>query len=458
MYLRRLRVQHLKLLRDVTLDFTNEDGSIRMWTVVIGQNGTGKSSLLQAIAIAAAGRRQVSVLVRRIVGHLRDIRAQMPMQIEAEFAFEENEASAHWHPTHEERSRAPSRLLSLARLDPGENSIDAMSYYIPGDAGPKDPLDVARSRNTAHWFVVGYGVARFVPDVERTVKFDVPSVERMLPLFDPTIALTSTNFSREFREGTEKARRFHRVLQHAMLNVKTLLPDIVGLQLRGRGGVTRPGDLMERDRFKQKIGNTTLDVSGLALAHGYQSTIAWLADLVGHVLLEADDEVEPEFMQGVVLVDEIDLYLHPVWQATLIPALRRTFPLLQFIVTTHSPVVLSGVAPHEVVRLASYGDEGDVVEVVHHPETGELVPAAELRGAGIRPDPRMMTGTELYREHFGLLDPTPNPLGDELRRYTAIANDPFRTDEEHADLLRLRAVLKEHEIEDLPKVLRRRKA
>ncbi len=163
-------------------------------------------------------------------------------------------------------------------------------------------------------------------------------------------------------------------------------------------------------------------------------------------------------MQGVVLVDEIDLYLHPVWQATLIPALRRTFPLMQFIVTTHSPVVLSGVAPHEVVRVASYGDEGDVVEVVHHPETGELVPATTLRGDGIRPDPRMMTGTELYREHFGLPDPTPNPLGDELRRYTTLANDPFRTEKEQQEMLRLRGVLAEGDIKDLPKPERRRKA
>jgi hypothetical protein len=201
-----------------------------------------------------------------------------------------------------------------------------------------------------------------------------------------------------------------------------------------------------------------LKVPGVALAHGYQSTIAWLADLVGHVLLEAEAEIEPEHMEGVVLVDEIDLYLHPVWQATLIPALRATFPRMQFIVTTHSPVVLSRVAPHEVVRLASWGDAGDVVEVVHHPQTGELVPAQDVPGEGVRPDARMMTGSEIFREHFGLEGPTPNPMGDALRRYTMLASDPFRTEPEHAELRELKGRLMKEGFSELPPVVRRRKA
>ncbi|MFO0602885.1 MAG: ATP-binding protein [Polyangiales bacterium] len=429
-----------------------------MRTVIIGQNGTGKSSLLQAIAIAAAGSLQVNTLAGRTVGHLRDRRTSNPLQIDADFEFVDGEEADRWHSSVPERHSVPLTLRSTASLGEGETSIRARAQY--GRDAPKadgDPLDAARSRNTAHWFVAGYGVTRHLPDAGRSVTLDRPAIERMLPLFDATTALTSTNFSRYFGDDGPKSTMFHRVLKRAMLNVETLLPDIVDLELRGAGVVTKPGELLERDRFVQRVGRGELKVPGLALAHGYQSSIAWLADLVGHVLLEANEVVEPERMQGVVLVDEIDLYLHPVWQATLIPALRRTFPRMQFIVTTHSPVVLSGVAPHEVVRVASYGDEGDVVEVVHHPETGELVPAATLRGDGIRPDPRMMTGTELYREHFGLTDPTPNPLGDELRRYTTLANDPFRTEKEQQEMLRLRGLLAEGDIKDLPKPERRRK-
>jgi hypothetical protein len=381
------------------------------------------------------------------------------MQIEADFDLDPVDALPDWNPNVAKRVAAPLLLRSFVELGDGETTIRA-SASLPADPSPAAAglLDAARSRNLRGWFVAGYGVARFLPDTGRSVTLDRPSIERMLPLFDATTTLTSTNFSRYFGDDEEKSRMFHRVLKHAMLHVEDLLPDIIDLELRGMGGVTKPGELLERDRFVQKVGREDLKVPGLALAHGYQCTIAWLADLVGHVLLESERPVEPEEMEGVVLVDEIDLYLHPVWQATLIPALRRTFPKMQFIVTTHSPVVLSGVAPHEVVRVASYGDAGDVVEVVHHPETGELVPAAALQGSGIRPDPRMMTGSEIFREHFGLMDPTPNRMGDVLRRYTAIANDPFRTEGEHQEMLRLRGLLKENDLADLPKAERRRKA
>ena len=458
MYLRKVRVQHLKLLRDLTLDFTAPDG-IRNWTVIIGQNGTAKTSLLQAIALAAAGSLQVNTLAGRSTGHLRDRRASEPLQIDATFEFLHGERHPQLHPFLKGPIPAALRLGSGVTLAEGESTIRASARYEGATrAQGGDPLDDARSRNRERWFVAGYGVARFIPDAGRVVTLDRPSIERMTPLFDARTELTSTNFSSYFGKG-EKARLFHRVLKRALLNVKTLLPDIRNLELRGYGGVNKPGELLERDRFVQQAGTLKLKVPGVALAHGYQSTIAWIADLVGHVLLEADVrfEIEPEDMEGLVLVDEIDLYLHPVWQATLIPALRKTFPKLQFIVTTHSPVVLSGVAPHEVVRLASWGDAGDVVEVVHHPETGELVPASEVGLAGVRPDTRMMTGSEILREQFGLDRLTPNPEGENLRKYVMLATDPFRTKAEDEEMRALGSRLSLEGIADVPDPVRRKK-
>jgi hypothetical protein len=463
-YLRKIRVQHLKLLRDLTLDFSAPDGSIRLFTVVIGKNGTGKSSLLQAVALAAAGGLQVNTLAGRAIGHLRDRRGDSPLSIEAEFEFVGPQCAPAFHPLLGPEIPSPLRLTSQAGLDSGQTTIRARSRYThEAKLGAmravleSDPLDDARARNTSRWFVAGYGVARFLPDVGRAVALDRPSIDRLLPLFDPMTALTSTGFS-SFFGGSEKARRFHKVLKHALFNVEALLPGIVDLELRGPGGVTKPGDLLEANRFAQQMSaTTTLKVPGLALAHGYQSTIAWLADLVGHVLFEAGDvELEPEDMEGVVLVDEIDLYLHPTWQAALIPALRKTFRKMQFIVTTHSPVVLSGVAPHEVVRLASVGDQGDVVEVVHDSETGDLVAASEAADGGVRPDARMMTGSEIFREHFGLEGATPNPRGEDLRRLTMLATDPFRTDAEDKELRELQRSLGDT-LTELPKVVRRKK-
>lgn len=460
MYLRSVRVQHLKLLRDLTLDLTVPGSSdVRLWTVIIGKNGTAKTSLLQAIALAAAGSLQVNTLAGRAVGHLRDRRSREPLHIDARFEFLHGGRNPVLHPLRAGIADLdPPRLRSQVTLKDGETTIRAEARYEPdaSEGATPDPLDDARARNLPRWFVAGYGVARFLPDVVQPVTLDRPAIERMVPLFDPRIALTSTSFSSYFG-GEEKALLFHRVLKRALFNVETLLPEIADLELRGYGGVKKPGDLLERERFEQQVGAQRLKVPGVALAHGYQSTIAWVADLVGHVLLEAEGEVEPEDMEGLVLVDELDLYLHPVWQATLVPALRKTFPRLQFIVTTHSPIVLSSVAPHEIVRLASWGDDGDIVEVVHHPETGDLIPATDVGARGVRPDARMMTGSEILRDQFGVERLTPNPQGEQLRRYAILATDPFRSDDENAEMRRIRTTLQEAGLSELPAPVRRRK-
>jgi len=66
--------------------------------------------------------------------------------------------------------------------------------------------------------------------------------------------------------------------------------------------------------------------------------------------------------KGIVLIDEIDLHLHPQWQRMVIPSLTRTFPNCQFIVTTHSPQVLSKVKKENVFILEDY----NLVEVTPH--------------------------------------------------------------------------------------------
>jgi len=54
--------------------------------------------------------------------------------------------------------------------------------------------------------------------------------------------------------------------------------------------------------------------------------------------------------QGIVMIDEVDLFLHPAWQQRILPDLRRIFPRIQFVVTTHSPQVVSSVPP-ECIRI-----------------------------------------------------------------------------------------------------------
>lgn len=74
--------------------------------------------------------------------------------------------------------------------------------------------------------------------------------------------------------------------------------------------------------------------------------------------------------EGVVMIDEVDMFLHPAWQQTVIGSLREAFPKIQFIVTTHSPQVLSTVSK-ECIRVLKHGTDSN---------SGELVSAAEQKG------------------------------------------------------------------------------
>ena len=69
------------------------------------------------------------------------------------------------------------------------------------------------------------------------------------------------------------------------------------------------------------------------------------------ILNEQDGAAAPALAEGVVLIDEIDLHLHPHWQQVVLDGLREIFPRLQFIVTTHSPQVLSSAENRQVRHL-----------------------------------------------------------------------------------------------------------
>lgn len=447
-YLERLHVRHLKLLRDFALEFTRANGEPRMWTVVIGRNGTAKTSILQAIALAAAGARQVGVLAKPVVGHLVDRRSKTPLEIDAIFRFPPQSADERLHPVLGRSLAADERLRSQLSLRRRQTTFGGSSSYARADAKGSwveitrrrrtdqstsfDPLDDARADNRPRWFVAGYGVGRFLPAPQSRPPLVQPSIERLEPLFRNTMALTSLGFLDHLSKT--KARRFTEALRATLINVDELVPDLVGIELRGRPSNTRSNTLIDQNRFELKVGHHTHRFPAVALSHGYQSTLAWIADLIGHVMWEAKDAVEADDIEGLVLIDEIDLYLHPTWQAGLIPALRRTFPKVQFVATTHSPVVLSSLTPDEIVVVDQHPVTGDVERFVHDPETGQLVPQSTVVAGASAPDPRAMTGTDVYRTWFGLDRLTLNPQGERLRRYLQLATDPFRSDAEHAEL------------------------
>ena len=133
--------------------------------------------------------------------------------------------------------------------------------------------------------------------------------------------------------------------------------------------------MFESNVFELWVGDHPIQLPATWLSDGYQATLSWIADLLGYALLEMDEDADPREMQGIVLLDEIDLHLHPTWQRRIVPLLREVFPRLQFIVNTHSPLVLAGFEREEIILLKL--QDGQVVQDPAPIEPGVLT-ASEI--------------------------------------------------------------------------------
>jgi predicted ATPase len=107
--------------------------------------------------------------------------------------------------------------------------------------------------------------------------------------------------------------------------------------------------------FKEK--NSVVEFNQLSA--GYKSVIIIVCDLLDRLSQNQLEVKDIAKFKGIVLIDEVELHLHPKWKYNFISTLRKVFPLIQFIVTTHSPTVLLG-ASKEAVFYKIYKDEGEV--------------------------------------------------------------------------------------------------
>jgi predicted ATPase len=109
------------------------------------------------------------------------------------------------------------------------------------------------------------------------------------------------------------------------------------------------------------------DIPLEALSQGTISLIGWVGILIQRMYEVFDRDVDPTKRHALILMDEIDAHMHPLWQRTLINHLKELFPAVQFIATTHSPLLVGGLPVKQVMRLAR-DKKGRVVEVPLAPD------------------------------------------------------------------------------------------
>ena len=442
MLLRKIKLQNVKHFRDFELDLVDpRTDTPRQWTLVVGKNGRGKSTLLQAIALATLGVNQANSVGQSLLPALWDAREGhqlLDVAIEAELELPKVKRNSvrRTLPFRTDAPLAP-RLRATLALARGRNELTGAARWadLPDGAQTQDPLVEARSRSLPWWFVAGYGTHRDLRALDRAQRPTRPAEDRVAGLFRPhdLIGLGFVDLIQDLDNG-RAASKFKSLMHDALTRHDQLIPDLQSIELRGHGGLRATADLLERRRFEMRIGASKLMAPPTWLSHGYQASIAWIADLIGQYFLDVNGAVgtapKTEHISGLVLIDELDLFLHPEWQVQLIDALSATFPNVQFIATTHSPILVSGRKREEIVSL-ELNDDGDV----------------ERRP--IEYDPRLLTPGELYRQVLGLHETPPGPIADVLDRYRVLARDPQRDDAEEAEVVRLREELKTAEVSPL---------
>lgn len=431
MFLRHLTIKNCKLMRELAVSFVREDGSPRLWTVFVGENGTCKTTLLRAIALATAGTAFANNLVADPSAYI-DLRQRLqPARICADLGMSVRGRDLLLKALGLPGEGFPSSISSNVEiLTTSVNCSSSVRIAVNAFA---EPIGSLRAIDLPHWFTAAYGVGRILSAPQSITEGAVPKRDRMKSLFDARHLPLGTAFSDRLATmfGEDRARAFARCLRAALVD-HMQTPRLGHIELRGQGGANSQISLIESHRFAMSVGEEELKLPAVWLSQGYQAVISLVADIIGNVWLETGEEVPLEEMEGIVLVDELDLHLHPIWQTTIVSGLKSAFPRMQFIVTTHSPLVLAGCRADEVWRLSQDPKTGDVTA-----QPGSI-------------EPMLLTGSELNRDFFGIA--RVSHLNEDLRRYHELSSNPYRSDaedEEARELLKqLRGFLGDIEIYD----------
>jgi predicted ATP-binding protein involved in virulence len=204
-------------------------------------------------------------------------------------------------------------------------------------------------------FVIGYGVNRRSGESNLSVFQEKDSLANLLEdkadLINIEDWLIQTDYA--IKNKIEEA-------EFVMNKIKTIinsgiLPDVSDFRFTSEKTKLGIKSFVE---FKTSYGWTTLN----NLGYGYQGSINWLLDLTKRMIGRYGQSDDPLSMPAIVLIDEIDLHLHPAWQRKILKHLSEIFVNIQFIVTTHSPLVIQSAENVNLILLQKDEDHVNITQ------------------------------------------------------------------------------------------------
>ncbi|MCK4660467.1 MAG: AAA family ATPase [Phycisphaerae bacterium] len=392
MWIEELKLENIRCFENQTIRFARGESHYR-WVTFLSENGGGKSTALQALALLLAGPEGAQKLLPRPVGWLRN--EDKPGKISVRIHQGDNDPGQFGK---EKVTRAFGYTFFLTGSQ--KLTIRNKTFTEPTiqESGARHLTWLRQNALTSKgtgWFAVGYGAFR---RLTRSSQIIVPSLQAQARF---------TNFSTQFDED-QPLSAFERWMVY--LDYRIVKENDTEAQRQKELGVLAINKVLPAEvRFDSVTaeGRILFNVDGqivptIALSDGYRSILALAGDLIWRLIAAYPKSDDPLKEEGIVLIDELDIHLHPIWQRDIAGWLAEQFPNLQFVVATHSPLIAAG-AGDGALTLRFHLDSGSsVVERV------ENIAA-------------MNVDRILQSEAFGLVSPYSPQTQGKIDRYDELA-------------------------------------
>lgn len=315
MYVKRVQVENIRGIQELDLDLSTGEESPKA-TLLIGKNGTGKSSILRSIVLGLIDTFDANALLAEQLGGSFVSRGWKEGNINVEYVDD------HGH-THKREKTVTSTGGG------GDGYRRPNADWITGDDAPLPDTPL----------IVAFGAGRSREGPSSSVYSPVDSAYM---LFD----YSGTFFDIELTLRRLSDYVGSRTYENVLRRVKE------ALEMREENRITFPkgGGVV----VSGPDGTDQIPIH--AWADGYRITLNWLLDVYAWAMLRQRRSIDDEgHVRGILLVDEIEQHLHPVMQRTIFQSTRKLFPKMHLIASTHSPLVVQGAELCNIVALYREG-------------------------------------------------------------------------------------------------------
>lgn len=402
MWVEKITLDNIKCFQHNEFVFTR-DPKIRSsrakpyrWITLLGENGVGKSTILQALALSLAGPEAAKELLPRPAGWVRD--QKHPGKLTVTLHKEDLDTGTFGEDKRRQTFSYSYFVTGSSAVEIGSTK-DKQIYTEP--ALVEEPTKIlswlranAFASGSQGWFAVGYGAFRRLTRLNQVI---VPSLEQ---------PKRSNNFFTQFNEDTSLSS-FERWMVYLDYRLAKDDTDTEAKQMKkvGENAIVRllPGDVNIAGVTNQGVIEFLVNgqkVPTVSLSDGFRSVIALAGDLIWRLLQAFPSSEDPMSASGVVLIDELDIHLHPSWQRNISGWLQQVFPRLQFFVATHSPLVAAGAGEDSLtLRIHTENECVQITEIPYRELSADVDRTLQSPAFGLRSTYPSLTEQKIERYH-----------------------------------------------------------